>query len=241
MRMRAFTSVAMALLASAALLLSSNTAWAQKSRSGGGSRPSGVSGGTRPSSSAYHYGGGYHPGGGGYYGGGYRYGGYGYGYRPYGYGIGIGLYAPYYGYGYGYGGYGGYAPYYSAYPPVYGGAYLEDGGSALPAVAQPAQERPAPDNMAHLQLTVPANAEVLIDGNATTQTGTTREFITPVLSQGNKYSYRITVRYPDGSGKAVEDTRDIRFQANDWFSIDFTRPAPTPPPPAPLPKITKDE
>jgi hypothetical protein len=45
------------------------------------------------------------------------------------------------------------------------------------------------------------------------------------------------VRYSDGKGQPVDDTREIRFHANDWFTIDFTRPAPPPAaaaPPAPV-------
>jgi uncharacterized protein (TIGR03000 family) len=220
MRTRVFTWVAVAVLASTALVLSADPAWAQR---GGGGRGGG--GGGRGGSVVVG-------GRGGYYGG---YGRYGYGYG-YGLGIGVGLYLPYYGYGY-----GAYAPYYSYYPPVYDGTFAPDGGINLSAGGQPAPQRPAPDNLAHLQLTVPANAEVLIDGTTTTQTGTTREFVTPTLTQGSKYSYKFTVRYSDANGKIVEDSRDIRFQANDWFAIDFTRPAPTAPTPAPVPKISKDE
>ena len=39
-----------------------------------------------------------------------------------------------------------------------------------------------------------------------------------------------------GAGdKMVDDTRDIHVRANDWFRIDFTRPAPEPLPRAPRP------
>jgi uncharacterized protein (TIGR03000 family) len=203
--------------------------------------------------------------------GGYGYRGYGYGYpyyrnnyyRPYygsgfgyGLGLGLGLYLPYYlyggggyypdyGYGYGVGAFGAYSPYMgglgmAAYPLAYGNGY---GPPVAQAQAQqPSTERPPPDDAAHLQLTVPENAEVIIDGAKTTQTGTVREFVSPTLAQGTKYQYKITVRYTDAKGKLLEDTRDIRFQGNDWFSIDFTRPPPAPPAPAlPLPKRIKDE
>ena len=101
---------------------------------------------------------------------------------------------------------------------------------------------PPPDDAGHLQVIVPENADVLIDGAKTTQSGTTREFVSPSLDPKKRYSYRISVRYVDAKGKAVDDTRDIQFQANDWFTIDFTRPAPLPPPtPALPPKGVKDE
>jgi uncharacterized protein (TIGR03000 family) len=226
--MRVFTWVAVAVLASTALTLSAAPAWAQ--RGGGGGGRGGGGGG---------FGGGYGRGGyGGYGRGGYGgyggYGGFGYGY---GFGLGVGLYLPYYGYG-AYAPYYGTGTYYSAYPPVYGGGYAPDGSAGFAPSGQPAPQRPAPDDLAHLQLMVPENAEVLLDGTKTTQAGTTREFVTPSLKPGSQYSYKITVRYTDATGKTVEDARDIRFQANDWFSIDFTRPPPTP---APLPKPSKQE
>jgi uncharacterized protein (TIGR03000 family) len=84
-----------------------------------------------------------------------------------------------------------------------------------------------------LQLVVPQNAEVLFDGGKTTQTGTTREFVSPKLSPGKLFDYTISVRYLDGNGKDVTDQRVIHVRANDWFRIDFTRPAPPEPIPAP--------
>jgi uncharacterized protein (TIGR03000 family) len=174
-------------------------------------------------------------------------------YQPYyGYGIGYGSYAPLYGYGLG--GYGLYAPYYGGVAMADYNSFYPDSGIALQqaqgaqalqqaqgAQAPPSSQRPPPDGTAHLQLTVPENADVVIDGAKTTQTGTTREFVSPVLTPGKRYVYNVTVRYTDAKGKQVEDTRDIRFQANDWFAIDFTRPAPAPAPTLPAPKESKDQ
>ena len=176
--------------------------------------------------------------------------GYGY-YRPYGYGyyhyghpyygwyrpypvigVGIGFYAPYY---------GSYIypvdPGYAVYPQP---AVVQGAAPSGPAVAsQPPAEKPAPDNAGHLQLIVPEGAEVYVDNQKLTQTGPTREVVSPPVKAGARYTYRISVRYTDAKGKQVEDVRDIHFQANDWFAIDFTRPAPPPaataPPPMPLP------
>jgi uncharacterized protein (TIGR03000 family) len=154
---------------------------------------------------------------------GYGLGGYGYGYGGYGY-------PSYDGYpysnGYGYGGYGGYGPSYDDYGPGY--AYPPDPGAQL----TPDAVQPPADNCIHLQLTVPENGEVLVDGAKTSQTGRVREFVSPALAPGQIYTYRITVRYPGAGGKMVEDTRDIRARPNDWFTVDFTRPAPAGQPPA---------
>jgi hypothetical protein len=39
--------------------------------------------------------------------------------------------------------------------------------------------------------------------------------------------YKISVRYTGPDGRPVNDTRDIYARPNDWFSLDFTRPAPS--------------
>ncbi len=205
----------------------------------------------------FHYGGYYYPHHGGAFYGPYRpglYAPYGY-YRPYpgyygpalalgglGFGLGLGL-------GYGLGSYGVYRPYYGGTtivnpttvvvaPPVGGTGVPPVAGQAVPPVAAPGvaagnQTPPPPDNAAHLQLLVPQNAEVVFNGDATTQTGTTREFVSPPLTPGKVYDYTVLVRYTGADGKPVSDRRVIHVRANDWFSVDFTRPAPPEPLPAP--------
>jgi uncharacterized protein (TIGR03000 family) len=194
--------------------------------------------------------GGYH---GGYYHGGYWHGGY---WRPYGYYPG--WYRPYPFIGIGFG-FGLYAPYYGSYVyPLAPGAVYDPYAPALayssPAGTPPAGpppagqtgpapqqfDRPPPDSAGHLQLLVPANADVFIDGNRVAGTGTTREIVTPTLKANTRYTYKISVQYTDAQGKQQNDTRDITFQANDWFAIDFTRPAPPmAPAPQPLPNSVK--
>jgi uncharacterized protein (TIGR03000 family) len=123
-----------------------------------------------------------------------------------------------------------------AYVPAPAAGYAPPATPAqVPAVAPtPATEKPSRDDAGHLQLMVPENAEVFIAGAKITQTGQVREIITPRLQVGTRYTYKISVRYANGQGQMVDDTREIRFQANDWFAINFTRP--TPPPAAAPPK-----
>lgn len=154
--------------------------------------------------------------------------------------------------GLGLGGYGLYRPYYGGTtvvaptvvmtppvaPPIAGapiaGAPAATAGTP-PPLAQTlppplAQTPPPPDNAAHLQLLVPPSAEVLFDGGKTTQTGAIREFVSPPLTAGKVFDYAITVRYFDAAGKGITDRRVIHVRANDWFRLDFTRPAPQEPP-----------
>jgi uncharacterized protein (TIGR03000 family) len=238
-------------LAAVTLFLGPQASLAQRGGRGGGG---GAYRGGAAHAGAYrggaYYGGAYH---GGYYGTARPYG-YGYGpyhgyygpyhgyYRPY-----YGYYRPYYGFGFfafSYGGYGYFMPYYASYPaPVYA-AYpapvVGSPGSAPPTAAAPAAENAPPrDDAAHLQLIVPENAEVYFDGTKTTQTGRVREFTSPALALGKRFTYQISVRYTDSTGRPVDDTRPIHVGANDWFTVDFTRPAPPERVPVPSPVLPK--
>jgi uncharacterized protein (TIGR03000 family) len=152
-----------------------------------------------------------------------------------GLGAGLGLAAGGYGLG-GYGLGGGYGPYlpYGGGPSVVvvNPPVAPPTGTGAPAGQTP----PPPDNAAHLQFVVPANAEVLFDGEKTTQAGPTREFVSPPLTSGKVFNYTITVRYTNAEGKPVNDKRVIYVRANDWFRIDFTRPAPPEQAPPPRPE-----
>jgi uncharacterized protein (TIGR03000 family) len=202
----------------------------------------------------YHggYYGGFHGGYGGYYHGYYGpyRGFYGY-YRGYGWGYGgFGMYGylpyPYYGFGLGIGvGYPGYIPYgvpLGAYypstsvletspasslgdpPPGLTAGSPPPAASADPSAAGARQ--PKSDGTARLMLLVPVNAQVWFDGHLTSQTGTEREFVSPVLTPNKVYTYSVRVRYPKDDGRVSDDTRAIQVRANDRWVVDFTRPAP---------------
>jgi uncharacterized protein (TIGR03000 family) len=90
--------------------------------------------------------------------------------------------------------------------------------------AAPATNPTRAANTAYLQLIVPRNAEVLVDGGKTTQTGTLREFVSPPLDPDKSFTYTIAVHGTDSNGKTIEENRSIRVRANDQLRIDFTRP-----------------
>lgn len=104
----------------------------------------------------------------------------------------------------------------------------EQGGAAPQGPSRPPAEKipPPTPNSAHLQLVVPENAEVLVEGNKTATTGTIREFVSPPLTPGKNMIYAITVRYTDAGGNAIEESRSLRVHANDQLRIDCTKSAP---------------
>lgn len=107
-----------------------------------------------------------------------------------------------------------------------GGAMQQPGAAPEAPPRRPVEKLPQPTpNAAHLQLLVPENAEVLVEGQKTTTTGTVREFDSPPLTPGKNMIYAITVRYPDVNGKPIEETHSIRVRANDQLRIDCTHPS----------------
>lgn len=158
-------------------------------------------------------------------------------------GWGVGLYGgvPYYG-GY----YGGYSPYYGAgYSPYYGtytpsisyNTYVPYGttisGYSSPAVTTseaPARttenQEASADDTAHLMFVVPADATIWVEGQKTAQTGSEREFVSPELTPGKRFSYTVRVRSRDEDGKVVDETQKIYVHAGDRWRVDFTKPAP---------------
>jgi uncharacterized protein (TIGR03000 family) len=167
--------------------------------------------------------------------------GYGLGYPYYGYGLSFGGGYPYYGSAYGYGGYPYYGsaygygsyPYYrgsygygSYYPNAYGGmssyipSTLQSYSNYYPSANQ---QKPRKDDMAHLLVIVPENAELWFNDTKAKQTGSQREFVSPKLTPGKRYSYEIKACWDD-KGKMVEQIRKAHIQANSWQTIDFTKP-----------------
>jgi uncharacterized protein (TIGR03000 family) len=71
---------------------------------------------------------------------------------------------------------------------------------------------------------VPANSQVIVDGVKTTSTGTSREFVSPPLTPGKTYLYTIDVRTTNSEGKVVDEVRKVQVRANDWWTVDFTKP-----------------
>jgi uncharacterized protein (TIGR03000 family) len=102
--------------------------------------------------------------------------------------------------------------------------------SGLPAggeeqAAPPTQFRAEPTpTPAHIEATVPADAEVWIEGVKTRQTGGERSYTTPPLAEGQTYIYDVKAHWVEG-GRPVERTREVRFKAGEHVRIDFTAPA----------------
>lgn len=90
--------------------------------------------------------------------------------------------------------------------------------SAVPAV--PA----APGGCLILSVRVPQPAaEVLVDGQKTTQTGTDRTFESPPLDAGKGYSYTVTARWVE-RGQTVEVSKVVSGTPGEVVRVDFGAP-----------------
>jgi uncharacterized protein (TIGR03000 family) len=79
-----------------------------------------------------------------------------------------------------------------------------------------------------LNVRVPANnAEILVDGQRTTQTGTQRQFISPPLAPGFEYTYTVEARWQE-NGQQMNKTRKVSVQPGREVVVDFSQPDPQP-------------
>jgi uncharacterized protein (TIGR03000 family) len=117
-------------------------------------------------------------------------------------------------------------------PPSHFGAYPT--GPAAPKYTNTPSGRSfspsqAPNNVTdlpvYIQVRVPANAKVWFDDNETEQTGTLRQFVSPPVTPGSDYTYRIRARWKQGEAEATQ-SRLITFHAGERISVVFPEPVP---------------
>jgi uncharacterized protein (TIGR03000 family) len=76
------------------------------------------------------------------------------------------------------------------------------------------------DFKAHIQVKVPADAEVWFNGQKTTAKGPVREFRSPELDAGYEYSYEVRARWQEG-GKERERTRKVSIYPGAHLTVEF--------------------
>jgi uncharacterized protein (TIGR03000 family) len=86
----------------------------------------------------------------------------------------------------------------------------------------PVEVAPATAASATLELIVPANAEVWIDGKKTAQTGAVRSFTTQPLPSGQVSTQELRVTYNDKAGKAVTQQRKVQLQGAQRLVLNMT-------------------
>ncbi len=78
-----------------------------------------------------------------------------------------------------------------------------------------------------LTVTVPLDdATLTIEGQKTTQTGTSRAFDTPPLEAGKRFVYRFEVKWEPNNYTKLTRTRTVEFAAGDALAVDLTKEQP---------------
>jgi len=78
-----------------------------------------------------------------------------------------------------------------------------------------------------IDVIVPAKAELWIEGKKMGQTGEQRQFISPPLEAGRRFSYDFRIRFKD-DGREQTRTRTLDVLAGANYTVDFVNPPKTP-------------
>jgi uncharacterized protein (TIGR03000 family) len=96
--------------------------------------------------------------------------------------------------------------------------------SPLSVAAAPPPEVSKVDSTALITVQVPEGAEVWFEGRKTSQTGATRQFVTPPLEQGRHFTYRLKVCCTDRGGPTIQE-QTLTVWAGARLSVDFSHGA----------------
>jgi len=88
------------------------------------------------------------------------------------------------------------------------------------------EESPGNSGRAWIEIQVPSNAEIWFEGDRTMQTGTQRQFVSPPLDRGRKFTYDVRARWTDGNGKVVDRTQKVKVEADRRTFVDFQTATP---------------
>jgi uncharacterized protein (TIGR03000 family) len=151
-----------------------------------------------------------------------------YGYHHYDNHDGFRHYYPYYGYGYSTSPYAWSAPDYDSgyYPDYYTwGTQPSAGYQAYnPPATVTAQPAPAQlDNTSHISVSAPTNAEIWFNGTKTTSTGSVRNYESPALEPGIRYTYEVHARWSE-NGQQMKQTQQVAVTAGAHVSVSFPVP-----------------
>ena len=152
----------------------------------------------------------------------------GYGYSSYGSGGSHGGYAGSHG---SHGGYGGHSAGYGEFeveggsptpPPPPNGEVEVDEAPAIPTPNDDGSTRYVPaTESALLVVHVPADARVFVNGNATSSTGTVRQYMSNGLSAGQTYAYEIRAEF-ERDGQTIVENKSVRLAVGQRARMAFS-------------------
>jgi uncharacterized protein (TIGR03000 family) len=93
----------------------------------------------------------------------------------------------------------------------------------------PEDSAEATSKVAYIRVRVPVRAELWINGEKRTQSGSVREFVTPALDPDHIYVYNLRARWTEEGGINVEKTLRVRTISGTRVTVNFARPPAQPP------------
>jgi uncharacterized protein (TIGR03000 family) len=87
----------------------------------------------------------------------------------------------------------------------------------------PAPEPTSGPAKATVTVLVPESASVFFDGAPTTQTGASRQFVTPPLAPGRNFYYDIEARWTSADGTPVDQTKKVLVTAGANVQVNFLK------------------
>jgi uncharacterized protein (TIGR03000 family) len=111
--------------------------------------------------------------------------------------------------------------------PSGGGVPYQDSGKkddGKEKVKPPKPEDETAARPAQLVVTLPADARLKIDGEATVSTSSERIFETPTLPAGKKFSYTLQAEVTGKDGKALSWSQKVSVQAGQVTRVTLTPP-----------------
>jgi uncharacterized protein (TIGR03000 family) len=96
---------------------------------------------------------------------------------------------------------------------------------SVPTSARTQAESAATALPVHIEVRVPADADIWFDDAKTTQTGTVRQFVSPPLTPGYDYTYEIRARWTE-EGRRVSHTRRVSVHAGERVRVTFPEAMP---------------
>jgi uncharacterized protein (TIGR03000 family) len=126
--------------------------------------------------------------------------------------------SPYY---YGYYPYYGYSDYYPYTSPAYDSGYYSSYGDVTPSYLNSDRSVTAqPDTRAQITVSLPADAEIWFQGTKTSTTGAVREYQSPPLVPGTRYTYELRARWSQ-NGHEVTQTQQVEVAAGTHVNVHF--------------------
>jgi uncharacterized protein (TIGR03000 family) len=112
----------------------------------------------------------------------------------------------------------------SIYAPNYYETNPDLSGEGYPDLSATYAPQTRPTDVASLNVHVPENAQVWINGLPTTETGSWRSFASPPLALGENFHYDVRAQWPAANGQVVDQTRRVEVRPGGLSSVDFLQP-----------------